>query len=158
MSIHFYCILPFTGIIMLKLQYFGHLMRRADSFEKTLMLGKIEGKRRRGRQRMRWLDGITDSIDMSLSKLWEMVRQWILECCSSWGHKELDTTEQLTWTELKDLASYMAQWCRIYLPIRETQEMQIWSLSKEDPLEEEKTAHSSILACKIPWTEEQDRL
>ena len=83
-------------MLKLKLQYSGHLMQRTDSFEKTLMLGKIEGRRRRGGQRMRWLDGITDSMGMSLSKLQEFGDgQGGLVCYSPWGRKEMDTTELL---------------------------------------------------------------
>ena len=83
-------------MLKLKLQYSGHLMRRTASLEKTLMLGKIEGRRRRGRQRMRWLDGITDLLDMSLNMtVGDGEGEGSLVCCGSQGHKESDTTKQL---------------------------------------------------------------
>ena len=83
-------------MLKLKLQYFGHLMQKVDLLEKTLMLGRIGGRRRRGRQRMRWLDGVPDSMDMSLGGLWELVMdREACNSCNSWHLKELDTTERL---------------------------------------------------------------
>ena len=87
-------------MLKLKLQYFGYIMRRADSLRKNPDAQKDWGRRRRGWQNMRWLDGIINSMDMSLSKLRDIERLESLVCCSPWGHKELGTTEWLNWTEL----------------------------------------------------------
>ena len=84
-------------MLKLKLQSFGHLIQRVDSLENTLMLGKNEGRGRRGRQRMSWLDGITDAMDMSLSKLWELVMDREAWCCSPGDHKELDVSSGHVW-------------------------------------------------------------
>ena len=139
-------------------------MQSADSLEKTLILGKIEGRRRSGWQSMKWLDGITDSMDRILSKLWEVVKDreaW--PAAVHVGHKELDTTEQLNdndnakaKNEIYLIQSRLPWWLssKQSASMQEPQKTLVQSLSCKDPLEEGVATHSRILVWSIPWTEE----
>ena len=187
--------------LMLKpqLQYFGHLMRRADSLEKSLILGKIEGRRRRGWQRMRWLDGIIDLMDMSLSKLQELVtnregrRVAVYGVTKSWTrlssltelkplYNEFTWSLKPSWMRGRCLAKtmqpisgkqcresrlwleipYASLWASLVAQMAKNPlampEIQVQSLGGEHPLEKGMATHSSILAWRIPWTEESGRL
>ena len=139
-------------MLKLKLWYFGHLMERTDSLERTLILGKIEGRRRRWWQRMWWLDGIIDLIDMSLSfrSWWWTGKPGMLQ---SRGHKEsdtteLDTTELLNWT----VVIFTKMMPQLVKNLHAVWETWVQSLGWEDPLEKGMPTHSSFLAWRIPWT------
>ena len=140
-------------MLKLKLQYFGHLMWRTDSLEKALMLGKIEGRSRRWWQRMRWLDGITDLMDMSLSKLWELVMDRDAWHAAVHG-LENSQTRLSNWTELTIMGFPSGSVMKNLPAVQEMQETQVWSLGQEDPLEEGMGTYFSILVRKISWTEE----
>ena len=139
-------------MLKLKLRYFGHLMQRLDSLGKTLMLGGIGGRRRRGRQRMRWLDGITDSMDMSLSELreWWTGRPGMLQFM---GLQRVDMTERLNWTELKSTFILIKLFICIFLSITHNLVIDfLFNLKIIDFLKENKIIWSLWMVIEALWT------